>query len=94
MIESSVKTRIETYGGYLLLSRVREPDTVIYMWKATYYNFDNKEISSTIGNNQVLDLLRESYQKGFFPDGELEKIFKVIEKVKKSIANRKKFKYI
>lgn len=94
MIGSVVKTFIQTRTGGLVLSRVREADTIIYMWKAVLFDARGKELRSAIGNEKVLDLLEDCKEKDIFPYHELEEVNAIIDKVIDSIENRKKFKYI
>ena len=94
MIGSVVKTFIQTRTGGLVLSRVREADTIIYMWKAVLFDARGKELRSAIGNEKVLDLLEDCKEKDIFPYHELEEVNTIIDKVIDSIENKKKFKYI
>ena len=94
MIGSVVKTFIQTRTGGLVLSRVREADTIIYMWKAVLFDARGKELRSAIGNEKVLDLLEDCKEKDIFPYHELEEVNTIIDKVIDSIENRKNFKYI
>ena len=94
MIGSVVKTFIQTRTGGLVLSRVREAVTIIYMWKAVLFDARGKELRSAIGNEKVLDLLEDCKEKDIFPYHELEEVNTIIDKVIDSIENRKKFKYI
>lgn len=94
MIGSVVKTFIQTRTGGLVLSRVREADTIIYMWKAVLFDARGKELRSAIGNEKVLDLLEDCKEKDIFPYHELEEVNTIIDKVIDSIENRKTFKYI
>lgn len=94
MIESTVKTVIQLRIGSLVLSRIREPDTIIYMWKATMFDAYANELCSVVGNQKVLDLLEESKEKDIFPYDQLDKVNTIIDKIIRSIENRKKFKYI
>lgn len=94
MIGSVVKTFIQTRTGGLVLSRVPEADTIIYMWKAVLFDARGKELRSAIGNEKVLDLLEDCKEKDIFPYHELEEVNTIIDKVIRSIENRKTFKYI
>ena len=94
MIGSVVKTFIQTRTGGLVLSRVREADTIIYMWKAVLFDARGNELRSAIGNEKVLDLLEDCKEKDIFPYHELEEVNTIIDKVIDSIENKKKFKYI
>ena len=94
MIGSVVKTFIQTRTGGLVLSRVREADTIIYMWKAVLFDARGKELRSAIGNEKVLDLLEDCKEKDIFPYHELEEVNTIIDKVIDSIENKKKFNYI
>ena len=94
MIGSVVKTFIQTRTGGLVLSRVREADTIIYMWKAVLFDARGKELRSAIGNEKVLDLLEDCKEKDIFPYHELEEVNTIIDKVIDSIENKKNFKYI
>lgn len=94
MIESVVRTFIQTRTGGLVLSRVREADTIIYIWKAVLFDARGKELRSAIGNEKVLDLLEDCKEKDIFPYHELEEVNTIIDKVIDSIENRKTFKYI
>lgn len=92
MIESVVRTFIQTRTGGLVLSKVPESDT--YMWKAVLFDAKGKELRSAIGNEKVLDLLEDCKEEDIFPYHELEEVNTIIDKVIDSIENRKKFKYI
>ena len=94
MVLTAVKTFIQTRTGGLVLSRVREADTIIYMWKAVLFDARGKELRSAIGNEKVLDLLEDCKEKDIFPYHELEEVNTIIDKVIDSIENKKKFKYI
>ena len=94
MIESVVKTFIQTRTGGLVLSRIPESDTYIYTWKAVLFDARGKELRSAIGNEKVLDLLEDCKEEDIFPYHELEEVNTIIDKVIDSIENRKKFKYI